>query len=90
MDEQKQENLQPRTIGEQRVRVEFNPSASGIVQEIKQAAAHLIDLVEAIPSGLDSSQSTPAIRRLKALAQTAFEEGAMWAVKAATEEKPVA
>lgn len=63
------------TVGEQRVRTTFNPSASGEVDQIKQKTAELIDLCEAL-KGKDG--------RLSALAQTAYEEAAMWAVKAAT------
>ena len=63
------------TIGEQRVRTTFNPSADGAVDQIKQKAAELIDLCEALKA---------KDGRLAALAQTSFEEGAMWAVKAAT------
>ena len=63
------------TIGEQRVRTTFNPSADSTVDQIKQKAAELIDMCEAFKT------KDP---RLAALAQTAFEEGAMWAVKAAT------
>jgi hypothetical protein len=65
------------TIGEERVRVKFNPSANGDVDTIKQATAHLIDLCE-VQKSKDA--------RLAALAQTAYEEAAMWAVKAATAE----
>jgi hypothetical protein len=61
--------------GERRVRTTFNPSALSEVDIIKQKAAELIDLCE----NLKTKDG-----RLAALAQTAFEEGAMWAVKAAT------
>lgn len=64
-----------KTIGELRVRTEFNPSQSDLVSQIKQKAAELINLCE------DLKLKDP---RLASLAQTAFEEGAMWAVKAAT------
>ena len=64
-----------KTIGELRVRTEFNPSQSDVVSQIKQKAAELINLCE------DLKAKDP---RLASLAQTAFEEGAMWAVKAAT------
>ena len=71
------------TKGEYRVGYKFNPSNSSMVEEIKLRAADLIDLIEGIPQhpllGCDAE-----IMRLKALAQTAIEEGAMWAVKAAT------
>jgi hypothetical protein len=63
------------TIGEDRVRLGFNPSADGLVDQIKLRAAALIDLCE---------QLKARDPRLAALAQTAVEEGAMWAVKAAT------
>ena len=61
----------------------FNHSADDKVSQIKSAAADLIDLIESIPQHpfLDTDAE---IMRLKALAQTAIEEGAMWAVKAAT------
>ena len=63
------------TIGEIRVRIKFNPRANSDVDLIKQKSAELIDICEALKS------REP---RLAALAQTAFEEAAMWAVKAAT------
>lgn len=72
-----------QTKGEYRVGITFNPSASGIVDEIKRKAADLIDLIESIPSDRDSERGNEA-GRLKALAQTEVESAAMWAVKAAT------
>lgn len=65
------------TKGETRIRTNFNVSGSGQVDRIKHAAADLIDLIEALPDGAETT-------RLKDLAQTAIEQGAMWAVKAAT------
>ena len=74
------------TKGEYRVGVAFNPSNQNMVDQIKRKAADLIDLIDAVPTpepvSLDPQFSE--INRLKALAQTAIEEGAMWAVKAAT------
>lgn len=64
-----------KSIGELRVRAEFNPSADSVVDLIKQRSAELINLCE----GLKEKDG-----RLAALAQTAYEEAAMWAVKAAT------
>jgi hypothetical protein len=64
-----------QTVGEQRVRVKFNPSASEVVDVIKQHSAEMINICEELKA------KDP---RLAALAQTAYEEGAMWAVKAAT------
>ena len=70
------------TKGEYRVGIDFNPSGNSGVNHIKQAAAALIDLIEEIPSGAERSE----VSRLKALAATAIEEGAMWAVKAVTKK----
>jgi hypothetical protein len=63
------------SIGENRIRTKFNPSSSNVVDTIKQKSAELIDVCEALKA------KDP---RLASLAQTAFEEAAMWAVKAAT------
>ncbi len=63
------------SVGEDRVRTKFNPSAESLVDQIKQKSAELIDLCETLKAK-DS--------RLASLAQTSFEEAAMWAVKAAT------
>ncbi len=64
-----------KTIGEQRVRVEFNPDDNGMVQQLKQKTAELINIVDQIKD---------KDHRLAALAMTAYEEAAMWAVKCAT------
>jgi hypothetical protein len=72
-----------KSKGEFRVGTNFNPSNDGMVDQIKQKTAELIDLVGSIPS--DSKTALGNERgRLKALAQTEFEAAAMWAVKAAT------
>ena len=63
------------TIGEARVRTTFNPSANEIVDQLKQKSAELINMCE------DLKAKDP---RLASIAQTSFEEAAMWAVKAAT------
>lgn len=63
------------TIGEDRVRTQFNPSNDSLVDQIKQKSAELIDLCE----GLKAKDP-----RLASLAQTHYEDAAMWAVKAAT------
>ena len=64
-----------KTVGEQRVRIDFNVSSNSDVDVIKCKSAELIDLCERLKS------KDP---RLASLAQTSFEEAAMWAVKAAT------
>ncbi len=63
------------SIGEKRVRVAFNTSGSETVDDIKVQTAALINICEGL-KGKDA--------RLASLAQTAYEEAAMWAVKAAT------
>jgi len=64
-----------KTIGELRVRTEFNPSKDDLIDQIKQKSAELINLCE---------QLKVKDIMLASLAQTVFEEAAMWAVKAAT------
>jgi hypothetical protein len=77
------------TIGEDRVRIKFNPSADDLVSKIKQRSAELIDLCEQHKlrepnlGGIPNSE----INRLWSLAQTHYEDAAMWAVKAATADK---
>jgi len=70
------------TTGEYRVGISFNPGGNEMVNKIKRAAADLIDLVESIES--DGGE----VKRLKALAMTHIEDGAMWGVKAATKPAP--
>lgn len=78
-----------KTLGEKRVRVEFNPSDSTLVSQIKQKSAELINLVNSITlDGERFKENKDGIVgeaiRLKSLALTSYEEAAMWAVKAAT------
>jgi hypothetical protein len=69
------------TIGEDRVRTKFNPSEKPLVTTLKQKSAELIDICqEAKITGSMSDEH----QRLWALAQTHYEDAAMWAVKAAT------
>ena len=79
--------------GNYRVGISFNPSQHPGVNSLKEKAADFIDEVEAIKlpyngkAGDYSSverQVDMEVVRLKALAQTAAEEAAMWAVKAQT------
>jgi hypothetical protein len=72
------------SIGEDRVRTKFNPSADGLVDKIKQQTAELINLChDHLPSGPNAEEN-----RLWSLAMTHYEDAAMWAVKAATTNKP--
>lgn len=74
-----------KTLGEKRVRVSFNTSSSTQVDEIKQKAAELINLINDLsaPRELDSAD-TSEFFRLRALGLTSAEEAALWGVKAAT------
>ena len=82
------------TLGEKRVRVDFNISKDVAVDNIKVKTAELINFLQAIRADEVSktyNESPETLQeisgeklRLIALAQTSYEEAAMWAVKAAT------
>ena len=69
------------TLGEKRVRVDFNVAEGekyDLINAIKTRSADLINMINELPNnGAESG-------RLKSLATTKFEEAAMWGVKAAT------
>lgn len=67
------------TLGEYRVGISFNPSSNPDVDAIKRLAADLVDMIDRAPT-----INEPEAARLKALAMTHIEDGAMWAVKAVT------
>lgn len=69
------------TLGEKRVRSKFNPSSQNAVDLIKNKSAELIDIVDCLPHNVNEDGERA---RLKSLAMTAYEQAAMWAVKAAT------
>ena len=69
------------TLGEDRVRIQFNPSDNSLVSQIKQKTAELIDLCNA---ELMRRNTNGEVLRCAALAMTHYEDAAMWAVKAAT------
>ena len=83
-----------KSLGELRVRTDFNVSANNFVDVLKKRSAELIDLVDQLkkqtPVEVENGaakfmvSNDPEQLRLIALAQTAYEEAAMWAVKAAT------
>lgn len=66
------------TRGQYRVGTAFNVNADPMVDEMKQTAARLIDRLQ----GFVDLGDEPG--RCAAIAQTKFEEAAMWAVKAIT------
>lgn len=67
--------LPEKTIGEKRVRTEFNVSKNELVDQIKQRTAELINLCEKLKE---------KDVRLADVAQTEYEGACHWAVKAAT------
>ena len=71
-----------QTFGQRRVRVDFNPSGDLQVRGFKEEQADFIDDCERSKN----EAPDPEAKRLWALAQTAAEEAAMWATKAATYE----
>lgn len=85
-------NTPVQSKGEYRVGIGFNPSGDDLVALLKRQAAELIDTISAIEaaSGAEIMIGThdAEVARCKALAETAIEEGAMWAVKAATKRAP--
>jgi hypothetical protein len=71
------------SLGTDRVRVAFNPSKENMVDKIKWKTSELIDLCNQQQDGLRTETA-----RCWQLAMTHYEDAAMWAVKAATAEKP--
>jgi hypothetical protein len=67
------------TLGEYRVGITSNLGGNKMVNNIKRAAAALIDLIDTLGDVDESGECA----RLRALAMTHIEDGAMWAVKAA-------
>ena len=68
-----------KTLGETRVRTDFNPSGCPVVAKLKGLAAKLIDEVHALEHSGDVE-----FHRMKAIAMMEVESAAHWAVKAAT------
>ena len=71
------------SLGEKRVRTDFNPSKEGNVEFINQKTAELINVLEEFKNDERNNLDGEA-KRLVSLAQTSFEEAAMWGVKAVT------
>lgn len=74
-----------QTLGQKRVKADFNPAKNDLVDQIKNKAAELIDLLEQMRGEKTETHQYKVSGeklRLISLAQTEFENGAMWAVKA--------
>jgi hypothetical protein len=72
-----------QTLGQKRVKAEFNPAKSDLVSQIKDKSAELIDLVEKMRiHEVEGAYISSEKHRVISIAQTSYEEAAMWAVKA--------
>lgn len=69
------------TLGQARVRIQFNPGKSDDVYLLKSKAAELIDFCDLLRRDRNGGSEE---QRLWALAMTHIEDAAMWAVKAVT------
>ena len=72
--------MSEQTLGQKRVKAEFNPAKDGTVDHLKNQSANLIDLLEEIKSGPDMISGEQA--RVISLAQTHIETACMYGVKA--------
>jgi len=71
------------TLGQRRVKAEFNPAKNGLVDQLKNKSAELIDLIETMRSaGTQAEKVSGEKHRLLAIAQTEVETACMYAVKA--------
>lgn len=71
------------TLGQKRVKADFNPDKNEIVDQIKNRSAELIDLIEGMRSAGSQEEKVSGERhRLIAIAQTEIETACMYAVKA--------
>ena len=68
------------TLGEKRIRTDFNPSNNDDVSTLKANCAFIINSMHPCMEDADNKE----VRRLVALGHTAIEEAAMWYVKALT------
>lgn len=79
----------PNTVGQFRIRSDFNVTEDDekkeYVNSINKDSAALIDkIANAAPDKQFTDEQFNEFKRLQALAMTAYEQAAMWAVKLAT------
>lgn len=67
-----------QTLGQKRVKAEFNPSKTDLVDQLKNKAAEFIDLCEQLRTDGCSGEK----HRVISIAQTEVETACMYAVKA--------
>lgn len=68
------------TLGEKRVRINFDTIGNSSIDTVKRRAAVDIDFLQSLK--YTSGDCSGEQARLLSLAQTSYEEAAMWAVKA--------
>ena len=69
-----------QTLGQKRVKAEFNPAKDSHIDVIKNKCAELIDIIEELRDF--PSKGTGEKQRLISIAQTEIETACMYAVKA--------
>lgn len=76
----------PLTEGEIRVRTKFNPDNQDVVQQLKEAGANFINMINAInpDPAITNTSFVKEFYRWKAMAMTSVEEGTRNAVQMAT------
>jgi len=67
-----------QTLGQKRVKAEFNPAKNSTVDEIKNKVAEVIDLLE----GMRTEEASGEKHRVISIAQTELEGACHFAVKA--------
>lgn len=77
-----------KTLGEARIRTDFNASGSETVDILKRKGAELIDLINELnPPDEFPQDKMGEFLRIKAMALSDIESGTSWAVKTATTKK---
>ena len=69
-----------QTLGQKRVKAEFNPDKNELVDQLKNKSDELIDLIEQV-RGDGKAMISGEKARLIAIAQTEIETACMYAVK---------
>ena len=78
--------MSEKTLGEKRIRTDFNASNSDVISKVKNDFASMIDGLDGFKISKNHlpEEQRAEINRLVATAQTKIEEAAMWTVKALT------
>lgn len=73
-----------QTLGQKRVKAEFNPSKNDLVDQIKNKSAELIDLIELLKEFDENEFTSMTHERFRLIEKAEFdiETGCMYAVKA--------